>query len=67
MGSKMTNKEILVQLALGTFDPLQLYIIIQDTTNPEIIVAAAHLFVKLDIDEHPLLTEYKLMLSQMHL
>ncbi len=49
MGPKMTDNEILVQLALGTFDPSQLYIIIQDTKNPEVIVAAAHLFAKLDV------------------
>lgn len=48
----MTDKEILVQLALGTFDLSLLLRTVQDTKDPKIIVATAHLFVKLDINKY---------------
>lgn len=55
---KISDKEILVQLALGTFNISLLYLLIQETNNPVVLTAAAKTFVKLDTN-----TEYSLTTS----
>lgn len=45
---QLKDKEILVQLALGTFDNRLLYLLVQETNNPQILTAVAKTFVKLD-------------------
>lgn len=55
---KISDKEILVQLALGTFNISLLYLLVQETNNPIVLTAAAKTFVKLDTN-----TEYSLTTS----
>lgn len=44
---KISDKEILVQLALGTLNIFLLYSLVQETNNPAVLTAAAKTFVKL--------------------
>lgn len=44
---KLSDKEILFQLALGTFDGSQMAELINETKNPEILTAAAKFYAKL--------------------
>lgn len=55
---KISDKEILVQLALGTFNISLLYLLVQETNNPVVLTAAAKTFVKLDTN-----TKYSLTTS----
>lgn len=48
---KISDKEILVQLALGTFNIFLLYSLVQETNNPQILTAAAKTFVKLKVSD----------------
>lgn len=48
---KISNKEILVQLALGTFNISLLRALVQETNNPTILTAAAKTFVKLNVEK----------------
>lgn len=48
---KLKDKEIRVQLALGTFNIFLLYALVQETKNPVILTAAAKTFTKLEVGD----------------
>ena len=48
---QLKDKEILVQLALGTFNIFLLYSLVQETNNPTVLTAASKTFVKLKVGE----------------
>jgi len=47
----MTEKEILIQSALGTLPAATFYKLLKETTNPKVITAIAEQFVKLDVSK----------------